>query len=114
VTLSPLVLTNRKLFFMKDTEAIKDEMINACQQIWDLSVKPEMIKAMKRLKISQIEYVMGVHFFRIADKVFSDTEFEERSFKSKEFIHAFIDPWSERPWYNILQLDIDLRPQTKS
>lgn len=92
---------------LDDINNIKQEMDDIRQKIWETKVKPEMIKRMKRLGITKIEYRMGIPFFTLINgNDYSDDEFVTMTIPKKEFYHIFIDPWHEYGYP--IDYDVDL------
>lgn len=93
---------------LDDIKEIKDEMDKVRQNVWETKVKPEMIKRMKRLGVTKIEYRMGVPFFTLTDgNSYSDDDFIAMTQPKKEFYETYIEPWHEYGYP--IDYDVDLK-----
>jgi len=92
---------------LEDIKQIKKEMDDVRQQVWETKVKPSMIKRMKTLRITKIEYRMGVPFFTLQDgNTYADDDFIAMTAPKKEFYDIYIDPWHEYGYP--IDYDVDL------
>lgn len=92
-----------------NAESFSDAFYKQTQDLFDSTLKPIIVKEMKRLKIKSIDFSMGMYFFTLNNgKVLSDSEMDESTWARRLFIRKFINPLSKNPFYTCLNINIEI------
>lgn len=92
-----------------NVESFSDAFYKQVQDLFDSTLKPIIIKEMRKLKIKSIDQTMGTYFFGFQDgRVLSDSEMEDSTLRRRLFMKKFIRPLSSQPFYSCLYIDIKL------